>query len=39
LRNLTLKLGSTNLLNVYYYSFIGGPSVGGFYYASLTYSL
>ncbi len=35
---LNLKLGATNLLNQYYYSFIGGPSIGGFYYANVTYS-
>lgn len=39
LKNLNLKIGGTNLLNVYYYSFIGGPSVGGFYYAGFTYTL
>jgi len=32
-----VKVGGTNVLNQYYYSFIGGPSVGGFYYTSLTY--
>ena len=31
-----LKLGATNLLNQYYVSFLGGPSVGGFYYTSAT---
>jgi len=36
---LTVKVGATNLFNDYYYSFIGGPAVGGFYYTSLTYSL
>lgn len=30
-----IKLGATNLLNKYYYSFIGGPSIGGFYYSTL----
>jgi outer membrane receptor protein involved in Fe transport len=34
---LTVKVGATNLLNQYYYSFIGGPGIGGFYYTSLTY--
>jgi iron complex outermembrane receptor protein len=33
-----IKIGASNLLNNYYYSFIGGPAVGGFYYASLTYA-
>lgn len=36
---LSIKLGSTNLLNKYYYSFIGGPSIGGFYYCTTTISL
>ncbi|MHA4809124.1 TonB-dependent receptor [Flavitalea flava] len=34
-----LKLGATNLLNKYYYSFLGGPSIGGMYYTTLTYGL
>ncbi len=33
---LTAKLGSTNLLNKPYYTILGGSSVGGFYYFSLT---
>lgn len=36
---LNLKIGATNLLNRYYYSFLGGPSVGGLYYTTLTYQL
>lgn len=32
----TLKLGATNLLNKYYYSFIGGPAIGGLYYLTAT---
>jgi iron complex outermembrane receptor protein len=36
---LTAKIGGTNFLNQYYYSFIGGPAIGGFYYLNLTYSL
>jgi len=36
---LNIKLGATNLLNNYYYSFIGGPAIGGYYYSSLTYGL
>jgi outer membrane receptor protein involved in Fe transport len=31
---LSLKLGANNLLNQYYYSFIGGSQIGGFYYFS-----
>ncbi|MBT1696009.1 TonB-dependent receptor [Fulvivirgaceae bacterium PWU4] len=36
---LLLKLGSTNLTNKYYYSFIGGPAIGGFYYIAATFSM
>lgn len=35
---LTIKAGATNLLNHYYYSMLGGPQIGGFYYTTLTYS-
>lgn len=28
---LNVKLGATNLLNSYYYSYIGGSNIGGFY--------
>ncbi len=31
-----LKFGATNLTNQYYYSYIGGPNIGGYYYGSLT---
>lgn len=34
-----IKLGATNLLNKYYYSFMGGPSIGGFYYSTFTVSI
>ncbi len=34
-----LKIGGTNILNHYYNSFLGGPSVGGFYYTSLSFNL
>jgi iron complex outermembrane receptor protein len=33
-----LKIGASNLLNTYYYSFIGGPSIGGFYYVNVMYA-
>ncbi|WP_026462564.1 TonB-dependent receptor [Adhaeribacter aquaticus] len=36
---LQLKAGGANLLNNYYYSFLGGPQIGGMYYVSLTYGL
>lgn len=36
---LSIKLGATNLLNKYYYSFIGGPSIGGLYYCTTTINL
>ncbi|HEY1056624.1 MAG TPA: TonB-dependent receptor, partial [Emticicia sp.] len=35
---LSFKIASTNVLNRYYYNFLAGPSVGGFYYASITYN-
>jgi iron complex outermembrane recepter protein len=34
----TFAVGGTNLLNRYYTQFVGGPSIGGFYYASLTFN-
>ncbi|QJX49340.1 TonB-dependent receptor [Hymenobacter taeanensis] len=37
--NLRFKLGASNVLNNYYVSFLGGPSVGGLYYLSVTYGL
>ncbi|MEJ1240951.1 TonB-dependent receptor [Chryseolinea sp. T2] len=37
--SLIAKLGATNVLNQYYYSFIGGPAIGGLYYLNLTYAL
>ncbi|WP_219601048.1 TonB-dependent receptor [Hymenobacter sp. DG01] len=37
--NLRLKLGASNLLNQYYVSYLGGPSVGGLYYLQVTYGL
>ncbi|TGE29936.1 TonB-dependent receptor [Hymenobacter metallicola] len=33
---LRFKLGATNVLNHYYTSFLGGPSVGGLYYLSVS---
>jgi hypothetical protein len=36
---LNIKVGATNILNHYYYSMLGGPQIGGFYYITLTYSL
>jgi iron complex outermembrane receptor protein len=33
---MNLKLGATNVLNRYYYSILGGPQIGGFYYTTLT---
>ncbi|RYY22767.1 MAG: TonB-dependent receptor, partial [Sphingobacteriaceae bacterium] len=38
-KQLNLKVGASNLLNNYYYSYLGGPLVGGLYYTTLTYSL
>lgn len=34
-----IKIGATNALNRYYYSFLGGPAIGGFYYSSLTFDI
>ena len=34
---ISIKLGAANVLNHYYYSFLGGPSIGGFYYSTVTY--
>jgi iron complex outermembrane receptor protein len=34
-----LKLGATNVLNTYYTTYLGGPSVGGLYYLTVTYGL
>lgn len=36
---LTVKAGATNVLNRYYYSFLGGPGIGGLYYTTVTYNL
>lgn len=36
---VSVKIGGSNILNQYYRSFLGGPSIGGFYYASVTYNL
>ena len=35
--NLLIKAGGTNILNQPYYTFIGGPSVGGLYYTNLVW--
>ena len=37
--NLRFKLGASNVLNDYYVSYLGGPSVGGLYYLAVTYAL
>lgn len=34
-----IKLGANNLLNHYYTSFLGGPSIGGMYYLSVGYNV
>ncbi|MFL9482533.1 TonB-dependent receptor [Chitinophagaceae bacterium LWZ2-11] len=33
----TIKFGATNLLNTYHTQYIGGPSIGGFYYVTLVF--
>lgn len=37
--NLNFKIAATNLTNNYYYSYIGGSSIGGFYFGSLTLNI
>ncbi len=39
IQNMTFKWGGTNLLNQYYYNFLAGPSVGGFYYLTVGINL
>ncbi len=39
IQNMTFKLGGTNILNQYYYNFLAGPSVGGFYYLTVSVNL
>ncbi|SMB90304.1 iron complex outermembrane recepter protein [Hymenobacter roseosalivarius DSM 11622] len=36
---LRFKLGASNVLNQYYTSYLGGPSVGGLYYLAVTVGL
>lgn len=36
---MKIKAGATNLLNHYYQSFLGGPSIGGLYYTTITYEI
>ena len=33
----SIKIGATNAFNRYYYSFLGGPAIGGFYYTSVSF--
>jgi iron complex outermembrane receptor protein len=37
--SLNIKVGATNFLNHYYYSMLGGPQIGGYYYTTVTYSI
>jgi len=37
--SIDVKIGATNVLNHYYYSILGGPQIGGFYYTTITYSI
>ena len=37
-QGLRFKLGGTNLLNRPYYSILGGPQIGGFYYLTIAYA-
>jgi outer membrane receptor protein involved in Fe transport len=37
IQKLGIKIGGSNILNHYYHSFLGGPSIGGFYYCTISY--
>ena len=37
--NTNLKMGATNMLNHYYRSFLGSPSIGGLFYTTITYDM
>ena len=37
--SIDIKIGASNVLDHYYYSILGGPQIGGFYYTTLTYSI
>lgn len=39
LKQVLVKVGGSNVFNHYYNSFLGGPSVWGFYYVTLGYGL
>ena len=39
LKKVSIKIGGSKILNNYYQSFLGGPSIGGFYYTSVAYNL
>lgn len=39
LNKIAVKVVGSNVFNEYYQSFLGGPSIGGFYYAAITYNL
>jgi len=36
---IQLKVGGNNLFNHYYYSLLGGPQIGGFYYVTFYYGI
>ena len=38
-QGVIVKLGGTNFLNKSYYSILGGPQIGAFYYLSLTWNI
>lgn len=35
----SLKLGGTNILNNYYFNYLAGPSIGAFYYLTMSYGI
>lgn len=38
-KDIMVKVGGNNILNDYYNSYLGGPSVGGFYYLTVSFNL
>jgi hypothetical protein len=38
-KDIMVKAGGTNIINHYYHSFLGGPSVDGFYYLTVSFNL
>ena len=39
IKDMMVKVGGNNILNDYYNSYLGGPSVGGFYYLNVSFNV